>query len=274
MIPISKQELVDSHCHIDLYRDPLSVIRSVETSHIHTIAVTNAPTFFEYTFNLLSQCKFASPAVGFHPELVPSRAKELELMWLAFEKTRFIGEIGLDFTVADTASRQMQVRVFSQILERSACYGNKVLTVHSRRASSKVLSLIGVGYPGKVILHWFSGDQRDIHRAIDRGFFFSVNPSMAISKTGQALIQAIPKDRLLTESDGPLVKMHGAPAEPKDVVGTLEIVARIWKTSIAGVTQTVISNFEDVLRDITTCTPGVDSKKHYHVQKKADRHHG
>ena len=274
MIPAANQELVDSHCHIDLYRDPLSVVQYVETRHVHTIAVTNAPTFFEHTFNLLSRCKYARPAVGFHPELVPARAKELDLMWPALEMTRFVGEIGLDFSVEDATSRQMQMRIFSQILERSSRYGNKVLTLHSRRASSDVLTLIGAGYPGKVILHWFTGGQRDMQVAIDRGFYFSVNQSMVISKTGQNLIRAIPKDRLLTESDGPLVKVHGTPAEPKDVVGSLEIVARIWKTSLAAVAQTVLANYEAVLRDVKTCALGAESKKDHRAQAESDRHDG
>jgi TatD DNase family protein len=47
--------------------------------------------------------------------------------------------------------------------------------------------------------------------------YFSVNPAMIRSQSGQRLLREIPGDRILTETDGPFVKVGSGPARPSDV---------------------------------------------------------
>jgi len=72
-------------------------------------------------------------------------------------ETRYIGEVGLDFTTKDQRERALQSKVFGSILEHCASFKDKVLTIHSRRAAAEVVNLVGEKYPGTTILHWFSG---------------------------------------------------------------------------------------------------------------------
>jgi TatD DNase family protein len=234
---------VDAHCHIDLYPRPKDIVAGAEANGVYTIAVTNAPSVFAHTLALAKGCRFVRAALGLHPELVRTHGHELERMLQLLPETRYVGEIGLDFSTNDGEDHQRQVRVFTAILERCAAAGNKVLTVHSRRASSDVVAAFGPSFPGIVILHWFSGPMRDLNRAIEAGMYFSVNPAMAKSANGRKLTAAMPRDRVLTETDGPFVQMGGRPAAPADTGEVLAYLASLWSCSIAEAKATVLTNF-------------------------------
>lgn len=241
-------ELVDVHCHVDLYgKDEAMVLEEIEHRRIHTIAVTNAPSVFFHTRDLAESRNYLHPAVGLHPELVTSHGHELDRMWSYLSETRFVGEIGLDYVTSDLELRRRQREVFSQILGRCAEYGDKVLTVHSRRSATDVIAMIGDHFPGTVILHWFSGTARELERAATAGCWFSVNPAMFRSQSGVELVKLMPTDRVLTESDGPFVKEKGRPCTPADSIDALRGLSKTWSISTAEAARRVADNFQRAL---------------------------
>jgi len=239
--------LVDAHFHLDLLPDPPRIAVEAEASHIHVIAVTNAPSVFFHTLALSTGKQFIHPAVGLHPELVKSHGHERLAMWECLSQTRFVGEVGLDYVTTDTTNRSLQREVFSEILSHCADYGNKILSVHSRRSSNDVIQMIGPDYPGIVILHWFSGSKRDLEQAVKFGFYFSVNPSMIHSKTGGSLIERIPLNRILTETDSPFVRVKGQAALPYHVAEVVAGIAETLGHPIALVRRQVCDNFQRIL---------------------------
>jgi len=242
--------VLDAHCHIDLYSDPVAVVSHAESLGIRTIAVTNAPSVFAHTRDLLANCRFARPAVGLHPELVHSHGHELELFWPFLEATRYVGEVGLDYVTSDRELRAKQRHVFSAIVEQCAARGDHhVLTIHSRRAAADVIATIGSSFPGKAILHWFSGSIRRLEQAVDAGFYFSVNTAMVLSKTGRTLVAAMPSDRVLTESDGPFVKVAQRPATPADTGEVVGALARTWHVQPHKAKEIVLSNLRNLLAE-------------------------
>jgi TatD DNase family protein len=238
---------VDAHFHFDLFKDAAELIAEIETLRVQTIAVTNAPSVFHHTLKMSRSVPHLMPAVGLHPELVATHGHELETMWPLLEQTRFVGEIGLDYVTNDRGNRVAQMEVFSSIVERCATYGDKVLSIHSRRSATDVISVVGNRYPGRVILHWFSGSRRELERAIDCGFYFSVGPAMMKSKNGVGLLSAMPKERVLTETDGPFVQVDERPARPGDVATVVDAISSLWKVTLAEAKATVSLNFDSLL---------------------------
>lgn len=247
-LPPSQQSYVDTHCHLDLYPDPRKVMAETEAQRVVTIAVTNAPSVFRQTAILVKGCRYIRPAVGLHPELVVSRAAELPLMWPLLEETRYVGEVGLDYSETSQASRTQQLSVFTRILERCASYGNKVITVHSRGAEADVISAIDGDYPGRIILHWYSGPVRELQKAVQAGVYFSVNPAMSRSERGRRLVARMPRDQVLTESDGPFVLVGSRAAYPSDVPQVVVELARIWDVDPDQAKVMVRSNFQRLLQ--------------------------
>jgi TatD DNase family protein len=117
--------------------------------------------------------------------------------------------------------------VFEKIISSCNDAGNKVLTVHSRRAEKEVISIIGQAFSGKVILHWYSGGLKEIEQAIVNGFYFSINYAMTQSENGRKIIDHIPIERILLETDGPFIKVNHRPSTPLVVNLILNKVAII-----------------------------------------------
>jgi len=240
--------LVDSHCHLDLYVSPDQIIVEAETQSIFTVAVTNAPSVFFHTAKLTAHCKYVRPAVGLHPELVHSHGHEIQQMRPLLKQTRLVGEIGLDYQTNDRTNRKAQRDVLSSVVAWCAEDGDKVMTLHSRRAAADVIAIVGDNFPGIAILHWFSGTAKELDKAIEAGFYFSVNSSMIASAKGKSLIQRMPRDKVLTETDGPFVKVASRPARPADVSGVVKQLASLWRLSEEPAAQQILQNLGLILQ--------------------------
>lgn len=238
--------LLDTHFHLDLWQQP-SICASIEQSGIYTIAVTNTPSVFHYTQKIASTSKYIRAALGLHPQLAAERQNELPLFVNLLSTTRYVGEIGLDDR--NSSDFRIQRKVFEAVVSACADAGNKILTIHSRRADKEVVDILGEQFPGKVILHWFSGSLSVLERAVNAGHYFSVNQAMVNSSTGKKLVQAIPTHRLLTESDGPFVEVSGRPCSPLTISLIMEGLVSI-KPELeyeAATADVIFSNFRRLL---------------------------
>jgi TatD DNase family protein len=163
---------------------------------------------------------------------------------------RYIGEVGLDAGPLYYRSLQLQKEVFERILKACAQAGEKILSVHSVRATTAVLDLLEKWLPssrGGIVLHWFTGTKIELRRAVDLGCYFSVNMAMVENERGRKLIAEIPSDRILTETDGPFTKVGGAPAKPADVAIVIDGVAAIRSTPRSEIASDITANLRRLL---------------------------
>jgi len=160
---------VDAHCHLDQYPDPKGVASACEDAQTYTIAVTNLPGAFVETDRVARGRHFVRAAAGLHPELVARYPNAVEQLLPLIDRTKYVGEVGLDYTQADAAAKRLQRGVFERVLERCESLGGRVITVHSRRAADDVVDLVRFVEHSTIILHWFSGSQKAARRAIDVG---------------------------------------------------------------------------------------------------------
>lgn len=165
-------------------------------------------------------------------------------------ETRYVGEVGLDAGPRFYKSLEAQKRVFQRILERCAEAGDKILTVHSVRSAPAVLDMIKAYLPrerGSVVLHWFTGSKSDARRAAALGCYFSINAEMTRTDRGRELIERLPQDRILTETDGPFTQLEGRPTEPHDAPLTASAVAGVLGLSPDTMTKVIVSNLRALL---------------------------
>jgi TatD DNase family protein len=240
--------LFDTHFHLDLQDDPRAVAARIEEAGIYTVAVTNAPSVFQATVDLVSGSKYLRPSLGLHPELVVTHDHELPLLEKYFSLTRYVGEVGLDYTMTDEDIRKRQRHVFGRVLELAAGYPDRILTVHSRRADKDVIEMVGSSCPAQVILHWYSGSERNLGTAIDNGLWISVNPAMVRSKRFLSMLTTLPRDRILLETDGPFVQVGRRDAIPSDVGLVVTALADSWSVDVAEARQVLWDNFSLLLR--------------------------
>lgn len=195
----------DTHMHFDLYQNRDDVLTYLEKNGCYTIAITNLPDLFEKYRLCYGRYKYVKFALGFHPELVYKYKSQIDKFRSNIRYTRYIGEIGADFTTEDNREREVQLEVLSEIVSSCNQYDDKILSVHTRKAEKQVLAILN-NCKSQVILHWYSGTIREMEEAIERGYYFSINHQMIRSNNGKRIIANIPLERILFESDAPFTK--------------------------------------------------------------------
>jgi len=241
----------DTHFHLDLMANPIDIVREIEKHKIYTIAVTNSPQVYFYTENITKNSKYIRPALGLHPELASERYREIDQFISLLNKTKYIGEVGLDNYNKTPSDYKKQILVFEKIVSSCSDFKDKILTVHSRRSENDLLDIIGNDFSGKVILHWYSGSIKNLDKAISRGYYFSINYQMTKSKNGQKIIDRIPNDHMLLESDGPFTSIGVKKFTPLMVDKILDEICYLKKDIChKELKHRVLSNFYNLIKNL------------------------
>lgn len=233
---------VDLHVHIDFYANPRELAKEYEKLKIYTIFVTYLPEIFLKTRHEYENYKYVRMAIGFHPDMVG----EYHFNKTEFERglryTRYIGEVGLDFSTSNQKFKKKQIEVFQQITSPDYNKGN-IYSVHSRKAESEVLEILKSNNVKNAIFHWYTGGKKTLRDIVNEGYFLSVNHKMLASKNGRDIIQNIPKTQLLFETDGPFARKDKKIVYPKD----LEKIYEDFEKIIPNFEKIVFSNFKRLL---------------------------
>ena len=226
--------IIDTHCHFDMMPKPEEYISQKEQAGDIVIGMTNLPSHFQMGQPHLRGYKHIRLALGLHPLLAAESKSEVTLFKRLVNQTSYIGEIGLDFSKDGIATKDEQVAVLRGLLP--AIRGKKkIVSVHSRKAEKELLALLSEYEIENVVFHWYSGPVDLIPAILGRGYYFSVNEAMCLSKNGRAIIEKIPQERVLTETDAPY----------NDRTGIREVLTQLNMTE-----QDVYNNFKRLLADL------------------------
>lgn len=194
--------MIDTHCHFDMMPNPEAYIRERERQGDIVIGMTNAPSHFQMGYQHVKHFKHIRLALGFHPLLAHELQEEMPLIERLIGKTSYVGEIGLDFSREGEATKDIQINSLKQILSILSDK-NKIISVHSRKAEPTLLSLLKAYHIKNVIFHWYTGDLSLVPEILNAGYYFSINEAMVSSVKGRRIIDMLPYNRILTETDSP-----------------------------------------------------------------------
>lgn len=224
--------LLDTHHHFDFldgWELRARFLKRLADEDVRIVAQTLLPSLFlELRDGAARRDGLVVPplwSVGFHPwEIRDDGQVEAELAAFdeAMRATRFVGEIGLDFSPRrlEAAPAELQRGVLREVLERACRAGEGasgaepvVLSIHAVRAVGDVLALLEeVEAPRRnvvPIFHRFAGGVHDVPRLLALGGCLSVHPQLLAGRRGRHVLERMPSDRLLLESDLP---RQGVPA--------------------------------------------------------------
>lgn len=111
--------------------------------------------------------------------------------------TPYVSEVGLDG--ASKVPMDRQTETFRQVLLHTID-APRIVSIHSLRATERVLDVIEETGAVGIVLHWWLGSQQQTRRALELGCSFSVNGSMRLSDLRDA---GVPLESLLPETDHP-----------------------------------------------------------------------
>lgn len=237
--------LIDTHFHLDNYRNHPNIYRQINDLQQYTLCVTNTPEIYYSCKNLYAETRYLKFALGFNPQMIKeypfSRNNFLKLL----DTTKYIGEVGLDFSKDFINCKNEQKEAFDFICKASS-QKNKLLTVHSRKAEEETLSILMENKVQNAIIHWYTGPLDTLEKMIAQGYYFSVNASMCESR--KEIVKSIPVDRLLIESDGPFTKVDGRKYVPVSLSKVYKSVADLIPNK--NLPEIVWSNFRTLLNKL------------------------
>ena len=239
--------MIDFHSHLDLYPDPPRIVAECEKRGIYILSVTTTPSAWTGTSAIAASSKRIRTSLGLHPQLAHQRRVELELFSDLLPSVKYVGEVGLDGAPEYKGHWKDQMDVFRHVLRDCQRAGGRVISIHSRRAASQVLEeLERFPSAGCAVFHWFSGSKRELSKALSAGHWFSVGLPMLNAEKGREIIRLLPKDRVLTETDGPFSQFNGRPALPWDVADAEVALAKLWGEGLLETQQRLESNLQEL----------------------------
>jgi TatD DNase family protein len=228
-------EFIDSHCHLDAFKNYDEVISKALKSGVKAI-ITSGCSAGDNSKTLEIAQKYPTcvfPVIGMSPqEAMNASSFDSELSFLKDNKNKVIGvgEVGLDLHWAKSAA---------EISKQNDCFGLFIdfslseklpLVVHSRDAEKEVLDILMRKGAERVLLHCFSGPLSLAESAAEHGFLISVPP--VPSRTREKIIKHIPLENLLLETDAPYLGK-----EPSEVSGSAQLVAGIKEMEVEEVSR-------------------------------------
>ena len=249
--------LVDSHCHLDRlalekYDDNLSLAieaalaRDVQQLLCVGISVNNR----EAVVNIAEQYPRVVSSVGVHPLDVKEGLATVEnlIEWSAHKKVVALGETGLDYYYTQD-DKLLQQESFVVHLQAASQVSMPVI-VHTRDAREDTLALIKEhgNESSAGVLHCFTENWDMAKRAIDMNYMISISGIVTFKNANELreVVQKIPLDRLLVETDSPYlapVPYRGKPNEPQYVRDVAEYIAELKGVSFECLAETTTANF-------------------------------
>ncbi|KGQ69365.1 metal-dependent hydrolase [Chelonobacter oris] len=254
--------IVDSHCHLDsldyenLHRNMDDALEKAKQRDVrHVLSISTTLSGFEKLHTALAQHKAVSLSCGVHPLNVEDETFDAEKMLRLAQAPQVvaIGECGLDYYYS-VDNKAKQQRIFSRQIE-IANQLDKPLIIHTRSAREDTIALLKQGNAQKCggVLHCFTENQWTADQALELGFYISVSGIITFRNAQQIrdVIQHVPLDRLLVETDSPYlapVPYRGKQNQPAYVREVCDYLAVLKGVSSEELAQITTANFERLFK--------------------------
>ena len=210
-------DYIDIHSHLyfpDFDYDREDVISKMKKEKIAAITVGVDFDSSDRAIQLAEKHQNLFATVGQHPGDVMSKTVfDIRLAGLASKlKVIAIGECGLDYfreAAEDLKLREVQKVIFQKHINLALQKGLPLMlhirpSKGSQDAYLDALQILeGKNTRGNV--HFFAGDLDVLKRFLDIGFFVSFTGVITFIRDYDELVKYVPRDRIMSETDSPLV---------------------------------------------------------------------
>jgi TatD DNase family protein len=249
--------LVDSHCHLDYYKEEDgeldAVVARARAAGVATmVTIGTRISEFERVRRIAERYDDVYCTVGIHPHEAASEP-EIDIAGLVeltkHPKVIGIGETGLDFYY-DHSPRDRQADVFRTHIA-AACESGLPLIVHSRGADAETAEMLQAGAAEgalRGLVHCFSTTRQLSEKALEIGFLISLSGILTFKNALELreIAQEIPVEYLLVETDAPYlapVPHRGKRNEPAFVTHTADQLAALRGMAPADLAAATTANF-------------------------------
>lgn len=265
--------LFDVHAHLThpkLAADGAAVLERARAAGLTTV-ISNGlnPRDNAAVLELAAREPMVRPALGFYPVdtvLGPMREAGVDYPregdeCSCEEGVRYVrehvdrafavGEIGLDGYWVPEPFWPQQEAAFRELVQ-IALEADKPIIIHTRKREARTFELLQELGATRVNWHCFGGKVKLARRIAEYGHYFSIPANARRSESFTRMLETLPKERLLLETDCPyLAAEPGTSSEPAHVASTADYAAQLWGVSAAECAAQLSANFERLFR----CAP-------------------
>jgi TatD DNase family protein len=208
--------IIDSHCHLHdaAFADVRETVRLAVAHDVYGIVAVGC----DATSNELTLAAGAAlpraiyPCVGFHPdrpELGDAELEKVEEQVHAHQsRLAAIGEVGLPWYslegAADPATLMTRGRAsLDRMLALAARYDLAVVLHAPHGAAVGALDALERHGIERAVFHWHKAPAEVTRAIVDAGYFVSVTPEVVYRERDRDLVEIVPLESLLVESDAP-----------------------------------------------------------------------
>ncbi|MFC2002151.1 TatD family hydrolase [Chloroflexota bacterium] len=244
-------KLIDTHAHLEEIGDLGKAVAEARSAGI--VAIIAVGSDYESNQKVLDFARtykgFVYPALGLHPyNLKDSEIdRNLEFIEAHINQAVAIGEVGLDYhkRVRAVAEKELQKRVLADILKIAKTHEKPVI-IHSRYAWRDAFNLVEAAQLKRAVFHWYTGTSSVLRDIVSQGYFISATPAVEYHEEHRRAVKEIPLERLLLETDSPVVYRRGSDLEyearPADILRSLRGVVGLRGLSEARIAEVTTDN--------------------------------
>jgi len=258
--------LFDVHAHLthpDLFQDIEGVLSRARAAGVTSI-VSNGlnPADNAAVLALSERFPIVKPAFGLYPvdavlaemlaagESYPGQreawptSEAIDWVREHVDRAFAIGEIGLDGYWVKGPFWPAQDQAFCSLVQLALDAGKPII-IHTRKRERRTLELLDELGARRVNWHCFTGRLSLAREIARRGHYLSIPANVRRSESFTRMLEALPRERLLLETDAPyLGPEKDIQNEPANVKHTAAFAAELWGTSEEAAAQQLAHNFE------------------------------
>ena len=226
-------EFFDNHAHLDdekFDNDREEIIEKIHDEDIEFISAGYSLEGSKKAIELSKKYDFIYATVGISPNDIPQTEEELWKMLEEFEKLAkenskvlAVGEIGLDYYwEKDEKMRELQRKAFIEQINMANRLALPIV-IHTREAVMDTLKILKENnVENKGVFHCCPLNRELVKEGLKLGFYISFAGPITFknSKNANEIIEMVPNDKMLIETDSPYLSpepLRGRRNDPRNV---------------------------------------------------------
>ncbi len=214
-------ELVDAHCHLELFEDYKIAISDARMAGIRWMITAGGSRASSNAAIKIAEGKSVFAVIGIDPSAPPEDSSfipEISGIIKSNKNVIGIGEIGLDYKVSKV-DKELQKKIFVDQI-KIAKELDVPIVIHARGAIEDVMRIVDEQKVKKALFHFFEGDEKQARHLADKGYLISIPPIESSKR--KRVINSLELSSIVVETDSPVVGRG-----PIDVIKTVGWIAQI-----------------------------------------------
>ena len=259
-------EFFDSHCHLDDERfdeDRETLIKEIEKADITKfVSAGYSIEGSKKGIELSKKYEYIYTTCGISPNDIPQNEEELwkdiesikDLVKENIENKKIvaIGEIGLDYYwEKDLQRRELQKQAFQKQIEIANAFDLPIV-IHTRDAVMDTIEILKKNTVNrKGIFHCCPLNRELVKEALKLDFYISFAGPVTFknSKNANEIIEMVPEDRMLIETDSPYLApepVRGTRNDPRNVKYIAQKIADVKGKTIEEIAKITYTNAKNI----------------------------